>query len=230
MNTTLKITAIGLLIFSAVAFGFVLIIGFSDKTPSPSKAKELDVKHKDESAIGSRVESFSVLSKNEKSSIDALRKRIEVLESEVEFLKAHDSQQQEFVETELQKQNLVRKREHRYQEWLSKVDLGSVFFNPGPIEATEEQVSQYTPLQVGQSVQVQYKDKTWWAAEITNLEKDGRVGICYIGWNDSWNETVARDHLRLDKDAVSKALQTPSARNNLRRIFEEAEQGTAASP
>jgi len=82
--------------------------------------------------------------------------------------------------------------------------------NPGAIPSSGKPVTGGTPLKVGQVLQVKW-GRTWWAARVVALKKNGSVRITYAGWAKSWDEWVERGRLQLDKDAVKKARRAHPA-------------------
>jgi hypothetical protein len=94
----------------------------------------------------------------------------------------------------------------------SRLLTGTVQFNPGSIASSNIPVQPYTPLSVGQDLQVKYGN-TWWAASIVGFEPDGRVRIHYFGWADSYDEVRPRTDLQLDPQARARAVNAAVARS-----------------
>lgn len=89
---------------------------------------------------------------------------------------------------------------------FSELMSGSVQFDPGSIPSSDRPVTEGTPLQVGQEVQLKWND-TWWAATVTGFEPDGTVRTSYFGWDRRFDEAVPRSDLQLDTNTREKAIQ-----------------------
>ena len=75
--------------------------------------------------------------------------------------------------------------------------------NPLPAEALPVQpsgipVGPQTRLQPGMRVLVNWQG-SWWRGEVLSVESADRVRIHYVGWDSSWDETVARSALQMDQ-------------------------------
>lgn len=92
------------------------------------------------------------------------------------------------------------------REEFSELMTGAVQFNPGPIPSSNRPVTDETPLQAGQEIQLKWGD-TWWAATITGFEEDGTVRTSYFGWDRRHDEAVPRSDLQLDTNTRERAIQ-----------------------
>jgi len=84
---------------------------------------------------------------------------------------------------------------------------GRIRFSPHSIPQSGHQVTDHTPLQIGQEVLLRW-GSTWWAATVTGFEPDGAIRATYFGWCRSWDEAVPRSDLQLDTNTREKAMQT----------------------
>ncbi len=66
-----------------------------------------------------------------------------------------------------------------------------------PVEPSGIPVEPETPLYVGDPVLVNWGG-SWWRAQIIDLEPHGRVRIHYVGWEEAFDASVARDELQMD--------------------------------
>lgn len=88
---------------------------------------------------------------------------------------------------------------------------GREIFNPSMIEESKVPVTDKTPLQPGQALQVAYGGG-WYAAEVVGIASDGGIHIRYFGWAPDWDEIVPRSDLRLDPQARERAVEKFGAR------------------
>jgi len=58
-----------------------------------------------------------------------------------------------------------------------------------------------TPLDLGSPVYIWSRTR-WYRGEVVGVLTDGRVEVHYEGWGERWDETVARDRLRLFERAM----------------------------
>lgn len=82
---------------------------------------------------------------------------------------------------------------------------GRELFNPGAIEESTIPVTEQTPLQIGQPLQVTWGG-SWYAGKVVGFAEDGGVHVRYFGWAPSWDEIVPRAELRLDPQAFERAI------------------------
>jgi len=66
-----------------------------------------------------------------------------------------------------------------------------------PVEPSGIAINANTRLTVGTRVLADWNG-IWWRAEVIALEQSGRVKIHYVGWDNSWDETVPRSRLQVD--------------------------------
>ncbi len=63
--------------------------------------------------------------------------------------------------------------------------------SPAGVQPTGRPADQFTPLAIGQPVQVRWND-AWYEGHIRAVYPDGRVRVHYEGWDDSFDEDVDR--------------------------------------
>lgn len=90
---------------------------------------------------------------------------------------------------------------------LSTLRMGFIPFKPGSISSSGIPVTEETPLEIGQDLQMKW-GTTWWAATVVGFEPDGGIRMHYFGWDSSHDEIVPRSDLQLDTGVREKAIQT----------------------
>ncbi|MBL9131114.1 MAG: hypothetical protein JNG86_07945 [Verrucomicrobiaceae bacterium] len=89
---------------------------------------------------------------------------------------------------------------------FNELMTGGVQFNPGSIPSSDRPVTEGTPLQIGQEVQLKWNG-LWWAATVMGFEPDGTVRTSYFGWDRRFDEAVPRSDLQIDTNTREKAIQ-----------------------
>lgn len=96
------------------------------------------------------------------------------------------------------------------RRWYER-ELQEIGANPGPVAPSGKGVGPEDPLDVDQTLLVQY-GTTWWGARVVHLFPDGRVWVRYLGWSPVSDEVVKRDRLQFDDAAVEKAREAVVSR------------------
>lgn len=90
-------------------------------------------------------------------------------------------------------------------------ELDKQYNSPHGVSSTARAVTAATPLYVGQIVQL--KDNSRWvAADILELQSDGKVKVHPRGWNTpAWDKAVAREQLQLAPEELFQPAKSPTA-------------------
>lgn len=73
---------------------------------------------------------------------------------------------------------------------------GPVFDSAWQLHLACEPVTAETPLEKGDAI-IAEQCGQWWDAEVIQVKEDGSVRAHYIGWANSWDETLPRSRIRL---------------------------------
>jgi beta-lactamase regulating signal transducer with metallopeptidase domain len=93
---------------------------------------------------------------------------------------------------QMDEQAAAARAEHERQQ----AQKAANYEGPAPVAASGRTLESDTPLKPGDLVLVQWQSQ-WYAADVLEVQDDGKVKVHFRGWGDQWDEAVPRERLQL---------------------------------